>query len=70
MEAVMKKSRVMFAVIAASILGGCATVGGTEYVQIYDRKYNETRLVEKKDPGSFVGTSAVKTAARPAGQHL
>jgi hypothetical protein len=69
MEAVMKKSTVTFAVIAVSILGGCATAGTTEYAQVYDRKYNETRLVEKQDPGTFVGTSSVKTPARPAGQH-
>ena len=65
----MKTSKMMFVVIAVSVLAGCAATSGKEYVQVYDRKYNEIRLVEKKDPGSFVGTSAVKIPARPPGQH-
>lgn len=65
----MTKSKIVFAVLAVSIVSGCAATGEKEYVQVYDRKYNEMRLVEKKNPGSFVGTSSVKTSARPAGQH-
>lgn len=65
----MKPSKMMIAAVAVSLLAGCASTAGKEYVKVYDRKYNEIRLVEKQDPGSFVGTSAVKTPVRPPGQH-
>ena len=65
----MKKSMTIISLVAVSLLAGCAATGDNEYVKVYDRKYNEVRLVEKKDPGEFVGTSAVKRPARPAGQH-
>ena len=64
----MKTSIALVLVVGISVLAGCAAPG-TEYTKIYDRKYNEVRLVQKQDPGAFVGTSAVKTPARPAGQH-
>ena len=64
----MKKSIALIAVVGIALLAGCAAPG-TEYAKVYDRKYNEVRLVQKKDPGTFVGTSAVKRPARPAGQH-
>lgn len=57
------------AFIIASLLVGCAATSGTEYAQVYDRKYNEVRLVQKESPGSFVGTSAVKQPARAPAQH-
>ena len=55
--------------LLTSVVVGCAATGGSEYVKVYDRKYNEYRLVQKPDPGAFVGTSAAKPSARPAGQH-
>ena len=65
----MSKAKAFFAFVAVAVLAGCATAGEKEYVKVYDRKYNEIRLVESKDPGTFVGTSAVKTPARQPGQH-
>jgi len=60
--------KVLMTVILASFLVGCASTGA-EYAKVYDRKYNETRLVSKQDPGTFVGTSAAKPALRAPGQH-
>lgn len=54
----------------AALLFGCASTPGTQYRQVYDRKYNEMRLVRSDDTGALVGTSAVRPPrARPPGQH-
>ena len=57
------------ALIVASMLLGCAATSGGEYTQVYDRKYNEVRLVKKDSAGTFVGTSAARQPARMPGQH-
>ena len=64
----MRTASTLIILALASALAGCAT-SGNEYAKVYDRKYNEVRLVQKSDPGSFVGTSAVKAAVRAPGQH-
>ena len=64
----MRTASTLIALALASVLAGCAT-SSTEYAKAYDRKYNALRLVEKSNPGSFVGTSAVKAAVRAPGQH-
>lgn len=53
----------------ALLLAGCAATSGGEHAKVYDRKYNEVRLVQKESAGSFVGTSAVTHPVRAAGQH-
>jgi hypothetical protein len=60
--------RTSLVVLLASFLAGCAA-SGTEYARTYDRKYNETRLVQKESAGSFVGTSAISQPVRAPGQH-
>jgi len=60
--------KTLIALAAATLLFGCATAG-TEYTKVYDRKYNEYRLVQKDNPGEFVGTAARTGQVRPAGQH-
>ena len=65
----MKKTSMVIALMLSSFLVGCASSGGGDYAKIYDRKYNEVRLVKKADPGSFVGTSAARPAVRAPGQH-
>lgn len=57
------------AFIVASMLVGCAATADVEYAKVYDRKYNEVRLVKKDTAGTFVGTSAAKQPARAPGQH-
>ena len=61
--------RTSLVVLLASFLAGCAATSGNEYARTYDRKYNETRLVQKESAGSFVGTSAIRQPVRAAGQH-
>jgi hypothetical protein len=60
------KSLLVFA--SALFVVGCATTSGGDYAQVYDRKYNEWRLVQQERPGDFVGTAA-RQPARSAGQH-
>jgi hypothetical protein len=57
------------AFIIASLLVGCAATAGNEYARVYDRKYNEVRLVQKESPGSFVGTSAMRQPVKAPAQH-
>ena len=57
------------AIAITLLLVGCAATSGGEYATVYDRKYNEVRLVQKDSAGTFVGTSAMTHPARPAGQH-
>ena len=64
----MRTASTLIVLTLASALAGCAT-NGAEYAKVYDRKYNEVRLVGKSDPGSFVGTSAAKRPVRAPGQH-
>ena len=59
--------KTIIALAMATLLFGCAT-GGTEYTKVYDRKYNEYRLVQNDNPGEFVGTAARVGQVRPAGQ--
>lgn len=60
--------KTLIALATATLLFGCANAG-TEYAKVYDHKYNEYRLVQKDNPGEFVGTAARAGQARPAGQH-
>lgn len=46
-------------------IGATTANAATEYVQVYDRKYNTVRLVKKQSPGSFVGTSAPQRRTVP-----
>ena len=68
METDMRIAKLGVVAVLTSVVVGCAAIG-TEYVKVYDRKYNEYRLVQKPDPGTFVGTSAAQPAARAPGQH-
>jgi len=57
------------AFMIASTLVGCAATSGGEYAKVYDRKYNEVRLVKGESAGTFVGTSSTKHPARAPAQH-
>ena len=61
--------KLALALVVSALLVGCATTNADDYVKVYDRKYNEYRLVKKENPGAFVGTSATKQPARAPGQH-
>ena len=61
--------RTLLIFVAASLLVGCAATSGGQYAQVYDRKYNEIRLVKVESPGTFVGTSATVRPTRAPGQH-
>ena len=54
--------RVVFFVIVAALVAGCATTPATNMTQVYDHKYNTVRYVAKQADSEFVGTSASAAA--------
>ena len=64
----MRNAKFSIAVVVGLLLVGCTSTGA-DYAKVYDRKYNEIRLVKKENPGAFVGTSAARPATRAPGQH-
>lgn len=47
-------------VLAALLVGGCATTAGQDYSHVYDRKYNAHYQVANPADSEFVGAAAAE----------